>query len=236
MRSSLRILVVLILASSVAWLASSQASSGAWTAVASRSEGALALAQRFEGAGWLSLAGLQVVAATAGILPASLVGMAAGALFGVANGFATSSAGLLLGALVAFGLSRSTLRAFVERVIVDKTRVRNLDAAVARDGWRLVCLLRASPLMPFVATSYLLGLSAVSLRDYMLGTLAALPALLGYVSLGAFAQAGLSASTGAALPLQRVLLATGFAATALAVVHIGTLVAKVAGGGSTPPA
>ena len=233
MRSSLRILVVLILASSVAWLASSQTSSGAWTAVASQSEGALALAQRFEGAGWLSLAGLQVVAATAGILPASLVGMAAGALFGVANGFAISSAGLLLGALVAFGLSRSTLRAFVERVIVDKNRVRNLDAAVARDGWRLVCLLRASPLMPFVATSYLLGLSAVSLRDYMLGTLAALPALLGYVSLGAFARAGLSASTGAALPLQRVLLATGFAATALAVVHIGTLVAKVAGGGSS---
>jgi hypothetical protein len=51
--------------------------------------------------------------------------------------------------------------------------------------------------MPFVATSDLLGLSAISLRDYMLGTLAALPALLGYVSLGAFAGAGLSASTGA---------------------------------------
>ena len=56
--------------------------------------------------------------------------------------------------------------------------------------------------MPFVATSYLLGLSAISLRDYMLGTLAALPALLGYVSLGAFSRAGVSASTGAAGPFQ----------------------------------
>ena len=62
--------------------------------------------------------------------------------------------------------------------------------------------------MPFVATSYLLGLSAISLRDYMLGTLAALPALLGYVSLG----------------------------PALAVAHIGALVAKVVGGAPTPPA
>jgi uncharacterized membrane protein YdjX (TVP38/TMEM64 family) len=43
-------------------------------------------------------------------------------------------------------------------------------------------------------------LSAISLRDYMLGTVAALPALLGYVLLGAFARAGLSASTGAANP------------------------------------
>ena len=84
--------------------------------------------------------------------------------------------------------------------------------------------------MPFVATSYLLGLSAISLRDYMLGTLAALPALLGYVSLAAFARAGLSASTGAAPPFPWALLAAGFAATALAVAHIGALVARVAAG------
>jgi glycosyltransferase involved in cell wall biosynthesis len=64
----------------------------------------------------------------------------------------------------------------------------------------MASMVRASPLMPFVATSYLPGLSVISLRDYMLGTLAALPALLGYVSLGAFARAGLSSSTSAALP------------------------------------
>ena len=235
MRSSLRILAVLIPAFSLAWLATSLLGSGGGTAFASQSEAALAFARRFETTSWLTLAGLQVVAAMAGIVPASLVGMAAGALFGVADGFAISTAGLLLGALAAFGLSRSTLRALVERAMTNTSRVRTLDAALARDGWRLVCLLRASPLIPFVATSYLLGLSAISLRDYMLGTLAALPALLGYVSLGAFARAGLSASTGAALPFQWALLATGFAATAPAVAQIGTLVAKVAGGERTPP-
>jgi uncharacterized membrane protein YdjX (TVP38/TMEM64 family) len=121
--------------------------------------------------------------------------------------------------------------------MVGTARVRNLGAAVARDGWRLVCLLRASPLMPFVATSHLLGLSAISLRDYMLGTLAALPALLGYVSLGAIARAGLLASAGAAaLPSQWALLAMGFAATALAVAHVVALIAKVAGGEPAPPA
>jgi uncharacterized membrane protein YdjX (TVP38/TMEM64 family) len=236
MRSSLRIPIVLIAAFSLAWLATSLLGSGAWTAFVSQSEAALALARRFEGASWVSLAGLQVIAATAGIVPASLVGIAAGALFGVADGFAISAAGLLFGALAAFGLSRSAFRGRVERAMRGKNQLRNLDAALGRDGWRLVFLLRASPLTPFVATSYLLGLSAISLRDYMLGTLAALPALLGYVSLGAFARAGLSVSTGAALPFQWALLAMGFAATALAVGHIGALVAKVAGGGSTPPA
>jgi glycosyltransferase involved in cell wall biosynthesis len=100
----------------------------------------------------------------------------------------------------------------------------------------MASMVRASPLMPFVATSYLPGLSVISLRDYMLGTLAALPALLGYVSLGAFARAGLSSSTGAALPFQWALPAMGFAATALAVAHVGALVAKVAAGEQTPPA
>ncbi|HWY82156.1 MAG TPA: hypothetical protein VNY10_09545 [Roseiarcus sp.] len=39
--------------------------------------------------------------------------------------------------------------------------------------------------------SYLLALSVISLPDYMLGTLAAFPALLGHVSLGSLARAGL---------------------------------------------
>jgi uncharacterized membrane protein YdjX (TVP38/TMEM64 family) len=176
---------------------------------------------------------LQVIAAMAGIVPASLVGMAAGALFGVVGGFAISTAGLLLGAL---GLSRSAFRARIERAMSGRRQLRNLDAALGRDGWRLVCLLRASPLTPFVATSYLLGLSAVTLRDYMLGTLAALPALLGYVSLGALARAGLLASIGAARPFQWALLAAGFAATVLAVAHVGALVAKVAEDVRAPPA
>jgi hypothetical protein len=67
------------------------------------------------------------------------------------------------------------------------------------------------------------------------GTPAALPALLDYVSLGALARAGLSASSGAVRPFQWALMAAGFAATALAVAHFGALVAKVADGARAPP-
>ena len=47
-------------------------------------------------------------------------------------------------------------------MMVGADRIRNREAAVARDGWRLICLSRASPLMPFVAASYLLGFSSLS--------------------------------------------------------------------------
>jgi SNARE associated Golgi protein len=145
---------------------------------------------------------------------------------------ALSITGHLLGAPAAFGLGRSAFRGRIERAMSGKRQLHNLNAALGRDGWRLVCLLRASPLTPFVAASYLLGLSAVTLPDYMLGTLAAPPALLGYVLLGALARAGLLASTGAGPPFQWALLA----ATVLAVAHVGALVAKVADGARASPA
>ena len=55
-----------------------------------------------------------------------------------------------------------------------------LDRSVAAEGWRLVCLMRLSPVMPFAPTSYALSLSSVRLADYLIGTLAALPALLAW--------------------------------------------------------
>jgi len=69
-------------------------------------------------------------------------------------------------------------------------RLGALDGALAREGWRLVCLIRLSPVMPFAPTSLALGASAVALRDYVLGTLASLPALFAYVALGALGQGG----------------------------------------------
>jgi hypothetical protein len=65
MRASLRILAVLILAFFLAWLATSLIGSGG-SALASQSDAALGPARRFETTSWLSLTGLQVIAATAG--------------------------------------------------------------------------------------------------------------------------------------------------------------------------
>jgi uncharacterized membrane protein YdjX (TVP38/TMEM64 family) len=63
---------------------------------------------------------------------------------------------------------------------------------LADDGLRLVCPIRLSPVMPFAATSYMLGLSSVSVRDYVAGTTASLPALLGYVVSGRIIATGLA--------------------------------------------
>jgi uncharacterized membrane protein YdjX (TVP38/TMEM64 family) len=175
-------------------------------------------------AGPALFAALQVLVALSGALPASLLGVAAGAVYGLVPGFSLAALGSLLGALIAFGLSRSLFRSAIERLVSRHRRLRSLDALVSKDGWKVVCLLRLSPVMPFSATSYLLGLSAVSLPNYLVGTLASLPALLGYVFLGTLTDSGLSAWAGGANPLRWILLGVGGIATLLIMAHLGRLV------------
>lgn len=175
---------------------------------------------------WLGLILVQMLVASSGILPASLTGVAAGALYGIWLGFGLAAVGTLLGAAVAFWLSRSLFRPLVMRFLRRRPQVQNLDAALGRDGWKLVCILRMSPIMPFVATSYALGLSSVSARHYALGTLAALPALLGYVLLGSLAQSGLLALSSGVGPLHWGLLAAGVVATVALIVYVGRIVSR----------
>jgi uncharacterized membrane protein YdjX (TVP38/TMEM64 family) len=181
--------------------------------------------------GWVAFAAVQAAVAMIGIVPASLLGIAAGAVYGLAIGFSLAAIGTLLGGWLAFWFARSLLRSWVERLIARRAsgRLDRLSGEIERDGWRFVCLLRVSPVMPFALTSYALGLSPITGRDYLIGTLAALPALAGYVAVGALARHGLlSVSGGSGLgPLQWVLYGVGVAATLALIVRSGTLLARV---------
>jgi uncharacterized membrane protein YdjX (TVP38/TMEM64 family) len=170
---------------------------------------------------------VQVLVAVSGILPASLLGVAAGAIYGLGPGFLLAAVSTLAGALLSFFLSRSLFRATVERLATRRPRLRNLDTRIARDGWKLVCLLRISPIMPFSATSLALGLSAVGLRDYAIGTLASLPALCGYVFVGTLADTSLSAWATGASTVRLVLLGIGGLATLVLVLRLGQIAIKL---------
>ena len=174
-------------------------------------------------AGPVLFAMLQIAVALSGIIPASLLGIAAGAIYGLWPGFALAALGSLAGAALAFGLSRSLLRGSIERLVARHRRLRGLDRSLTRRGWLLVCLLRLSPIMPFSATSFVLGLSSVHPRDYLIGTLACLPALFAYVLIGAAADAGTSALAYGESPLRWLLLGVGGAATLLLAVRLGQL-------------
>lgn len=158
---------------------------------------------------------LQMGVILSGIVPASLAAIAAGLIYGTVVGSAVSALATMAAACAAFFLSRSLFRPLIAGWMESRARLNTFDELVNADGWKVVCLLRLSPVMPFAAVSYMLGLSRIGLRAYVLGTLACLPALVGYVALGAVSHRGLAAWTDGATPLHWLILVGGGLATAL---------------------
>jgi uncharacterized membrane protein YdjX (TVP38/TMEM64 family) len=105
-------------------------------------------------------------------------------------------------------------------------RLAAIDGMVAADGWRLVALMRLSPIMPFSIASYALGLSGVRLGDYVVGTLASLPLLLGYVVIGALGGLTVTAGSAQGADIRIGLLVLGGVATLALTVHLGRLLAR----------
>lgn len=180
------------------------------------------------GLGWVGFVLVQVLVASSGFLPASLVGISAGAAYGVRLGFATASISILIGAVIAFLLSRSLLRPFIERKLSGTPRLSSLDKQIRNQGWRFVCALRLSPVAPFAATSYALGLSSITLGEYLVGTLASLPSLLVYVLAGVAVKTGASAWSGGEKSVRFALLVFGALSMAILVIQVAHALRRVA--------
>lgn len=178
---------------------------------------------------------VQALVAASGVVPASGVGIAAGALLGPVEGFCVAALGTMTGALITFALARTVLGARALARFGGR-RLAALDGALAAEGWRLVCLIRLSPIMPFAPTSLALGASTVGLRDYALGTLAALPALFAYVALGAMGQGGghLLSGAGPAEWLRLGVLSAGAVATVLLMLRLRRILGRAVPGHALP--
>lgn len=172
--------------------------------------------------GYVVLIAAQVVVCATGVLPASLLAVVAGGLYGIGVGFAVSLAGLLLAAAAAFGLSRSLFHDWIADHLARNGFLARLDADVSRQGWKMVLFLRMSPVSPFGVMSYALGLTSVRFRDYLLGTLASSPALLAYVYVGRLAGKAVLGDRPATLGgrLEWAMLVVGLTATVAVVWYL----------------
>jgi uncharacterized membrane protein YdjX (TVP38/TMEM64 family) len=167
------------------------------------------------GTAGMLLYGVFYVVAALLFAPGVPLTLAAGFLFGVGRGLVLVSAASTAAAAIAFLLARRLARSRVERLAGQDARFAAIDRAIAREGWKVVALLRLSPLLPFGLSNYLYGLTPVRWAPYVLASwLAMLPQTALYVSLGA-AAASLEAGS-ARGPWQWTLIGIGVAATAAA--------------------
>src|SRR5450631_4770541 len=120
--------------------------------------GLLAWAKAAGLGGALLFAGAYVLG-TLLFFPGSVLTLAAGFLYGLVGGMAVVVPGSILGALLAFLLGRTVLRRPTERLLRRHPRFAAVDTAVAENGFRVVLLLRLSPLFPFNLLNYGLGVT-----------------------------------------------------------------------------
>ena len=134
--------------------------------------------------GIVLFAAAYVVSAVA-LLPGAVLTLAAGFVYGPVLGLAIVSPVSVIAATCAFLLGRTVARDWIGRRVADQPRFAAVDEAVGRQGFKIVALLRLSPLFPFNLLNYALGLTRVRLRDYVLASwLGMLPGTALYVYLG----------------------------------------------------
>ena len=161
--------------------------------------------------------GAAYVAALVVMVPAAPFTIGAGLIYGF-WGFPLALLSATVGASLAFLVSRYVVRGRVAGMIANRPALRAVDRAVAEEGWRVVGLLRLSPLVPFNLQNYALGATSVGFWPYVAATGAGIaPGCLLYVYLGVIGRS--SSEDGGALKWGFV--AFGLCATVMLAVLVG---------------
>lgn len=118
-------------------------------------------------------------------VPASVLTLGGGYLYGLLVGFVADSVGATLGATAAFLLGRTIGGSYIIAKVKDYPKFRAIEVAIERSGFKIVLLLRLVPLLSFNLLNYLLSVTPVLLWEYVLASwLGMLPITLALVYVG----------------------------------------------------
>lgn len=137
------------------------------------------------GLGWWAPLGHVVLFAAGTVLfaPGSIFGLVGGVLFGPLWGSLLNLVGATIGATAAFLVARYAAADWVRART--GLRIERLITGVEAEGWRFIALMRLVPLVPFNLLNYALGLTRISLPQYVLASfIAMLPGTLAFTWLG----------------------------------------------------
>lgn len=150
-----------------------------------------------DAAGWAgpALYAAAYVALSLTPVPASVLSVGAGVLFGFAVGVPVVLLSAVVGAACGFaigrGLGRDTVARWEERLVergsAGGIRLARLEALLSRNGLPAMIGVRFVPIMPFAVLNIGCGLTSIRSRDYLLGSAIGLaPGGIGLVGVGAY--------------------------------------------------
>ncbi|MGC9260175.1 MAG: TVP38/TMEM64 family protein [Phycisphaerae bacterium] len=135
--------------------------------------------------GWLAGAGrggigitafiIIYIVATVLLVPGTALALVAGVLYGPWWGTLIVSVGATLGATMAYLLGRCAFRSAVERATAKNPKFAAIDRAIGKNGWKILALLRLSPVVPFSLSNYFFGTTSIRFTPYVLVTWICMP-------------------------------------------------------------
>jgi len=118
-------------------------------------------------------------------IPAIPLTASAGYLFGVRDGTAVVLLSATIAAAVSFIIGRTFLRSYVEKLLESYPDFKKIDKAIGEEGFKLMLLLRLSPIFPFALSNYLYGVTSIRFWPYLFGTMLGFtPGTIAYVFTG----------------------------------------------------
>lgn len=118
-------------------------------------------------------------------VPASILTVGGGYLFGLPIGFIADSIGSTIGCTAAFLVGKTIGRSYVASKLNDYPQFQAVSIATRRSGLKIVFLLRLVPLLPFNMLNYLLSVTPVSIGEYILASwIGMMPITFAFVYVG----------------------------------------------------
>lgn len=160
---------------------------------------------------------LLYVLATIALLPCAPLSVVAGLVYGI-WAFPLVIVSAMAGAALAFQIGRHLAQKRVRSWAADHPRGGAVIDAVSEQGWKVVLLLRLSPLVPFNVQNYLFGVTNVRFVHYLIATaIGILPGAALFISIGAF---GHGTDDATSHTISWLLFGIGLATTALAAIVV----------------
>jgi uncharacterized membrane protein YdjX (TVP38/TMEM64 family) len=158
------------------------------------------------------------------LVPRSVLTVASGFLFGFWEGALISVGAAAAAAAVSFLLGRYLFRKRVQGWVAVHPKARAIDGAVSSHGWRVVALLRMSPIVHYSLSNYFYGVMSIGFWSFFLAGLAGtLPGTLLAVWIGTASHAGI---TGPRHAWRWAYLGVGILATVVASIYIARLATR----------
>lgn len=103
------------------------------------------------------------------VIPANMLALGGGIVFGPVKGFLLSMIGFWISGTIAFYISRFLGKDFVESIIGKK--LMKLDNNMEKNGFKILFLLRLPPVLPYDPLSYACGLTKIKYIDFIIASL-----------------------------------------------------------------